>query len=536
MKKLPIGRQHFAGIIQEDLLYVDKTRQIYEMLEAGNLYFLSRPRRFGKSLLVSTLKEIFEGNQGLFKNLYIGEKTNYNWKAYPVLTFNFASYGHKVESLAASLKGELQDIATTYQIQLKKTNLSEQVKELIAGIAQQKGPVALLIDEYDKPLVDFFTEPEKSKKNQDVLRDFFSPLKDLDANGFLRFLFITGVSKFSKVSLFSDLNNLTDLTNKKLAVDLMGITQEELLSNFQAYIKHAASVLKISKPELLKGLKLWYNGYSWDGKTFVYNPFSLLSFFLDSSFKNYWFSTGTPTFLVETIRDKGILPDEIEAKEVDDTFFEKFDVEQLDLHGLLFQTGYLTIKKAERFGFQTFYTLGYPNEEVRQAFTKNLLEVFTRKVPSIVNPALIKIYKSLQKGNTADFIDQLNILLAGISYHLHPKVRKEATKKEKAKAFAAWEGYFHTIVYLICTFLDLYVQTEITKHRGRLDLLVETDAFLYLMEFKLDAPAKDAIAQIKARQYLQSYKNSDKRVFLIGVGFSQEEKNVETWEVEEWER
>ena len=536
MKKLPIGRQHFAGIIQEGLLYVDKTRQIYEMIDAGNLYFLSRPRRFGKTLLLATLKEIFLGNRELFKGLYIGEQTDYSWKEYPVLQFNFAVFGHKIESLAPVLKRELQDLAVAHQVKLAKDSLSEQIKELIIGIAQKKGPVVLLIDEYDKPLVDFFTEPEKAKKNREVLRDFFAPLKDLDANGHLRFLLITGVSKFSKVSLFSDLNNLTDLTTNKIAADLTGITQEELVTNFQPHLNHSAAILEISAEELLEGLRLWYNGYSWDGKTFVYNPFSLLSFFLDSSFKNFWFATGTPTFLVETIRDKGILPEEIEAKEVDDTFFQKFDIENLDLHGLLFQTGYLTIKKTEQFGFLSFYSLGYPNEEVRQAFTKNLLEAFTRKVPSTVHPALIKIYKSLQTGDIAQFIDQIKILLADISYHLHPKIKKDATEKEKAKAFAAWEGYFHTIIYLICTFLNLHVQTETTKYKGRLDLLVETDEFLYLMEFKLDEPAEDAIAQIKTRDYAQSYKNSPKTIFLIGVGFSQEEKNVEAWEVEEWER
>ena len=536
MKKLPIGRQHFAGIIQEGLLYVDKTQQIYELIAEGNLYFLSRPRRFGKSLLVSTLKEIFEGNQDLFKGLYIKEQTNYHWKKHPVLYFNFAKLDTSPDLFEESLLHQLQLHAQTFKLQLVAKGLKAQLVELVIAIAKQQERVVFLVDEYDKPIIDYLTEKEKADKNRTTLKNFFSPLKDLESNGHLRFVFITGVSKFSKVSLFSDLNNLIDLTIKKMAADLTGITQEELITNFQPHLSHAAAELDLAKNVLLKGLKLWYNGYSWTGKTFVYNPFSLLSFFLDNSFQNYWFATGTPTFLVETIRDKGIKPEKIETKEVNPIFFDKFEIENLDLYGLLFQTGYLTIKNVRRKGWQNLYQLSYPNEEVRQAFNNNLLEAFTYKVASTVNDAINKIETALQTGNIAQFIDQLKILFADISYHLHPKNKNKPTAKEAAKTFTAWEGYFHTIIYLICTFLNLYAKTEITKHKGRLDLLVETTAYLYLMEFKLDESAKDAIAQIKSRAYAQSYKNAPKKVLLVGIGFSKEEKNVDTWELEEWVR
>lgn len=536
MKLLPIGRQHFAGIIREGLLYVDKTKQIYEMIATGNLYFLSRPRRFGKSLLLSTLREIFEGNKDLFKGLYIGEQTDYNWKKHPVLHFNFAKLETSPELFEKSLQAELALQGKNFNLQLTAKGLKAQLVELITAISKQQTAVVILIDEYDKPIIDYLTKKEKANQNRTILRKFFSPLKDLEAKGHLRFLFITGVSKFSRVSSFSDLNNLTDLTLDLLSADLVGITQAEVLQYFESHIEHSAQKLGMPKQQLLKGIQLWYDGYSYDGKTFLYNPFSLLNFFRQSEFGNFWFATGTPTFLVETIRNKNIQPSKIENKEVSPAFFDKFEIDNLDLYGLLFQTGYLTIKKRERIGFQSFYTLGYPNEEVRQAFNNNLLEVFTYKVPSTVNPALVLIYKSLQSGNIAQFVDQLKILLADISYHLHPKGKKVAKEKGKAKIFMAWEGYFHTIIYLICTFLNLYVQTEITKHQGRLDLLVETDDFLYLMEFKLDKPAVDAIAQIKSRQYLQAYTNSDKQILLVGIGFSQEEKNVVSWEVEKWKR
>ena len=240
--------------------------------------------------------------------------------------------------------------------------------------------------------------------------------------------------------------------------------------------------------------------------------------------------------MVETIRNNHINPQELETLEVPTIFFDKFSIDNLDIYNLLFQTGYLTIKSTRLRGFQNLYKLDYPNEEVRQSFNHNLLEAFTYKVPSTVSNALVKIELALQTGKVAPFIDQLKILLADISYHLHPKSKKEPNKKEAEKAFAAWEGYFQTIIYLICTFLKLEVQTEITKHKGRLDLIAETGDFLYLMEFKLAEPAKDAIAQIKSRQYAQSYKNSPKKIILIGIGFSKEERNVESWEAEGWER
>jgi len=536
MKKLPIGRQHFAGIIQEGLLYVDKTQEISNMIAEGNLYFLSRPRRFGKSLLIATLEEIFKGNQALFKGLYIKEKTDYAWDAYPVLTFNFANFGHKVETLEIALQGQLQRYAKHYHINLLKPSLSEQVEELLTKISEQHGPIVLLIDEYDKPIIDFITDKKKANKNRTVLRDFFSSLKGVEREGHLRFLFITGVSKFSKVSLFSDLNNLTDLTVHALGSQIVGITQQELLAYFEAHIEATAKTIQVPANKLLEGIKLWYNGYSWDGITTLYNPFSLLSFFLAKSFHNFWFATGTPTFLVETLRNQQVPVHELEQIEVSTSFFDKFSIENLDMNSLLFQTGYLTIQSTRQRGWQNLYKLGYPNEEVRQAFTHNLLEAFTYKVASTVSSSLIKIETALETGNLSLFIEQLKILFADISYHLHPKSKKQPTKKEQAQAFTAWEGYFQTIIYLICTFLNLQVQTEITKHQGRLDLLVETDDFLYLMEFKLDAPADDAIEQIKSRKYITSYKNTPKKILLVGIGFSKEERNVENWEMEEWRR
>lgn len=539
MKGLPTGRQNFKAIIERDLIYVDKTRQIHELISKGNLYFLSRPRRFGKSLLVSIFQYLFKGHKELFENLYIGKQTDYDWTAYPVLKFNFASYGYQVENLEEILQYELQQYAKEFEIEASTVSLSLQFKTLVERIAKKEGkPVVVLIDEYDKPIVDFLTNIEKAKVNQEVLRDFFSPLKDLDAEDHLHFLFVTGVSKFSKVSLFSDLNNLTDLSISPVAHDLLGITHTELLQYFNVYIQDAALQTKRSQEELLQGIKLWYNGYSFDGETQLYNPYSLLNFFEQNRFRNFWFATGTPTFLVKSMRNHQINPMELEKKAVPETFFDKYTLEQLDIVGLLFQTGYLTIKGIKQKRYEIDYILGYPNIEVHKSLVHNLLEAFTYQTSSAVGVALLKMQGALEDGIVDVFVENLKVLLSDISYHLLPKKKRQSAQStpNPQKAFEVWEGYFQTIIYLITAFMGLYVQAEITKHQGRLDLLAETDDFLYIMEFKLDEPAENAIEQIKDRKYNAAYKNSPKTIYLVGIGFSKEERNVETWEVEKWDR
>ena len=298
MKKLPIGLQNFKEIIERGYLYVDKTRQIFDLIDRGKLYFFSRPRRFGKSLTISALYYVFKGEKDLFKGLYIAEKTDYDWEKYPVLEFNFAAYGRRYEDeeLRGMIRRELQRYGQEFGVELPDVSIPEQLRVLIQQISQKHNPVVLLIDEYDKPIIDFVTKPEKARANREVLWQFFAPLKSLDLQGHLRFLFITGVSKFSKVSLFSDLNNLKDLTMKESSVDLVGITQDELLTHFSEHINLAAQRHELSEEELLQDVKSWYNGYSYDGVTTLYNPFSLLSFFDEFRFQNYWFATGTPYF------------------------------------------------------------------------------------------------------------------------------------------------------------------------------------------------------------------------------------------------
>jgi len=358
----------------------------------------------------------------------------------------------------------------------------------------------------------------------------------LDLEGHLHFLFITGVSKFSRVSLFSDLNNLTDLSNDPLSSTLLGITQEELESNFMDYLSLMAAKYKFSITDFLVEVKNWYNGYSFDGETSLYNPYSLLLFLHKQRFDNYWFETGTPTFLVETIRNEYVNPKELERIKVDNYFFNSFSLEHLDIIGLLYQTGYLTIKSANFSIAGSSYILGYPNIEVRHSMIYNLTQAYTYKTKSVVSQAMVRMQEGLQEGNIDVFIQQLKVILSDISHHLHPssRGRRKANKKETEEEtlFKMWEGYFQTIIYLVTSYMDMTVQSGVTKHKGRLDLVAESDDFIYLMEFKLDGNSTNAIEQIKNREYAASYQNATKKVFLVGVNFSKEERNVEDWE---WE-
>lgn len=537
MKELPLNEQNFEVIINEGFLYIDKTPQIYRMIKGGRQYFLSRPRRFGKTLITSILEHLFSGRKELFEGLYIGQEGKWQWKKHAVLSFNFAKLGHAVTNLKSLLKDDLRDKALQFGFELQKGSLSKQVEELIKAISSKHGPVVVLVDEYDKPIIDFLTQHRQAKANRKVLRSFFSSFKDLSKDGHLRFLFITGVSKFNKVSLFSDLNNLTDLTLDPVGYAMVGITNEELHTYLGKHIEYAAQQMDLSKEEVIEGIKRWYDGYSFDGKTFLYNPVSLFNFFRRHYFGNFWFETATPTFLVETIRRRGIKPEDVEGKEVKYDFFSKFTIKRLDIHGLLFQTGYLTIKRTYRKKLAPYYELGYPNEEVRQSFVHNLLETFTFQPASIVSDAMVKMEQALEEGSVKGFIKQLKVLLSDLSYHFMPKgKKKKATTADTERLFRTWEGYFQTIIYLVSSFLNFNVRAEITKHKGRLDLLVESEDFLYLMEFKLDETAKAAIQQIKNRNYNSSYYNSTKTIFLVGVNFSKEKRNVESWKAKELKR
>jgi hypothetical protein len=385
MKKLPLGIQTFSEIIKEDYIYVDKTKHIAELIQSGKYLFLSRPRRFGKSLLVSTLSEIFSGNQALFQGLYIYDKIE--WQTYPVIVidFNAISCGNE-EIFKTSLLSFLDDIATEYEVVLSKIFVKDKFAELIKKIHDKTGQkVVILVDEYDKPIVNYIDDIDRASKNREILRNFFGVLKSSDA--FLRFVFLTGVSKFARVSIFSDLNNLLDLTLSKQFSTLLGYTQNELKSYFAQHIQTLCFELGIKKAPLLAKIKTWYNGYSWNASNKMYNPFSILNLFAMRRFSNYWFATGTPSFLIKLIKQTGRELTEFENKKVSEIVFDSYNLENLNIFALLFQTGYLTITHIDTQDMLTEYTLNYPNFEVKQAFVTYLFESFTNNGLEEIQPA-----------------------------------------------------------------------------------------------------------------------------------------------------
>ncbi|MEW6368462.1 MAG: AAA family ATPase [Acidobacteriota bacterium] len=376
MKKLPLGISTFSDIVRQGRLYVDKTRWIHKLVaEGGKYFFLSRPRRFGKSLLVSTLKEIFEGNRDLFAGLWIHDKLD--WTPNPVIRLDCSAINYDTpDALKSSLVTVLSEIAAGAGLALDAGDYKMALRELILRLSA-RGRVALLVDEYDKPLVDFVDVPEIAAANRDVLRSFYSTIKGCDE--YLQFVLVTGVSKFSRVSLFSGLNNLDDITVDDRFSTLLGWTEDELQATFAEWIDVACERMGIGRDEMIERVREWYNGYSWDGRTFVYNPQSILSLFSKMRFGNFWFETGTPSFLLKMIRQHDVNIGELEAYVTDDSLFETYDVDRMNVPSLLFQSGYLTVKhiKTDVSGARE-YTLSYPNREVRESLLKHILADFSK--------------------------------------------------------------------------------------------------------------------------------------------------------------
>jgi Predicted AAA-ATPase len=369
MKNLPIGIQTLPGIRAKNCVYVDKTRLVHQLATTGKYYFFSRPRRFGKSLLISTLKELYLGNKNLFEGLWI--ENNWDWsKNNPVLHFSFDELDYKKLGLEAVITDELVKWAKHYNVVLTKESVKSQFKELLEEVSKKHGKVALLIDEYDKPIIDFLEKEdvETGKFNRDILREFYGVLKNSDE--LLEIVFITGISKFAKVSLFSHLNNLDDITLAPQYAALTGYTQAELEFYFDDYLQLCVESLQISREELLKQMKIWYNGYSWDGATEVYNPFGTLNFLSKKIFFNHWFSTGSPDFLVKKMRSLTFY--NVENSIVNNRILDTYDIDNLTLIPLLFQTGYLTIKKVDKMTGDM--VLDYPNREVRESMYGFLID------------------------------------------------------------------------------------------------------------------------------------------------------------------
>jgi hypothetical protein len=509
MKNLPIGIQTFSQLIQENYLYVDKTREIYNLIERGGKYFfISRPRRFGKSLMLSTLKEMFSGNETLFNGLWIHDKIQ--WDSFPVIHMDLLKVNSKTPGkLEKSLEKLIRKMAGGFNIE---TDPESDYKDVFADFIEKlaknnKKKVVILIDEYDKPIIDHLDWGDKTtaRENRKILKNFYSVIKGSDEH--LKFVLLTGVSKFSRVSIFSDLNNLDDITLDERYATLMGYTGEELVRYFPTGDSDAGTLAKIKK---------WYNGYSWDGRHFVYNPLSILLYFEKKRFTNYWFSTGTPTFLIDTIKEKEFPVGELEKIEVDDYAFESFDIDNMEVTSLLFQTGYLTIKKKEIIDDETIYYLSYPNKEVRESFLKHLLKGFSEKDFRVSRKYLKQLRTALEQNKLDDFFASIKSFFSSIPYNMFVSGR---------------EAYYHTIIYLLLRLAGVSIYPEIETNTGRLDAVVEEEKTIYIMELKIGTSG-EALNQIKEKRYYQPYLTSGKSIMLVGIGIDPSIRNISDYRSE----
>jgi Predicted AAA-ATPase/PD-(D/E)XK nuclease superfamily len=515
-KYLPIGIQDFRTLRENEYIYVDKTEQIFGLAKLmGASYFLSRPRRFGKSLLVNTFKELFSGSRELFKDLWIEDKWDWS-KMYPVLHFSFDAMSYDSNGLEKAIQYWLKDIAFKNNITLQMEKFDDQFGELIDKMSIEKGKIVILVDEYDKPIIDYleFVKLPNADINRKVLKNFYSVLKYKSDK--IRFLFITGVSKFSKVSVFSDLNQLEDLTLSPESTTLVGYTQNELENYFDNELEATATQLSINRDFLLENMKIWYNGYSWDGISKVYNPFGTLNFLKKKMFHNFWFATGTPTFLLEQIKLKTHF--NFENITVNNLVFEQYDIQNIDLVSLLFQTGYLTVKSVNPMTGD--YVLDYPNKEVRESFYQFVIDGLTNapKTNYYASNSVKELIKAFHNADLNSVREVLNTLLSSLPAE---------TFEEKS------EGLYHGLLHITFKLLGIYVQSEVHSSKGQADSIVITDSHVFIFEFKFNRSTKEALKQIKLKNYADQYRASGKKIVGIGVNFVTKDRAIKGWGVED---
>jgi len=507
MKYLPIGIQTFEKIRNSNYYYVDKTMFV-KKLENGGYYFLSRPRRFGKSLFLDTLKEAFSGNKELFKGLYLYD--NWDWeKKYPVVKISFASGNIRTSDILLDLMtSQVNRISEKEKINLKEKRPSQMFLELIEKLYEKYNQqVVVLIDEYDKPILDAIENIEVARENREILKDFYSVLKGMDP--YLKLAFLTGVSRFSKVSIFSGLNQLQDITLNEEFSTVCGYTQSELESVFEDRLKDFDK----------EKIKVWYNGYSWLGES-VYNPFDILLLFSEKRFRAFWFETGTPTFLIKMfMKNRYYLP-ELENLEVGEEILSNLDVDNIFPENLLFQAGYLTIKEfMEEYGT---YILSYPNLEVRKSFNSSFL-IYVFREPVSVSKTETNIKKAILTKDIDKLKDAIYTFFASIPHDWYRK-----------NDISSYEGFYASIVYALFNGAGLNVIAEDNTNKGQIDLSVFNQDSVYIIEFKVLEDKEEggkALKQIKDKRYYEKYK--DKEVYLIGIEFSKEKKNIVSFE---WER
>ena len=502
LKYLPIDLSTFSTMITGNYLYIDKTEYIYNLFSRGSrLYFLSRPRRFGKSLLISTLKELFSGNRALFKGLWI-DSSDYQWAQHPVIHLDFATIAHNTpQDMEASLSWRLHSIAQDYGITITKTaGVYDQLSDLVKQLAH-KNKVVILIDEYDKPILDHISDVPKAHLMKDAIRGMYDVIKGLDEH--LRAIFVTGVTKFAKTSVFSGMNNLNDISFSEVSAALLGYTQEEVIHYFPEYIQAVADKEHASYDEILATMKLWYNGYRFsESLVKVYNPFSLHYYLSKQKLANYWFQSGTPTFLIHLLKRQYHDIENISNAEIKLEHLGMFELEDIPLIPLLFQTGYLTV--ADYNHKTNKLTLGYPNYEVEESFTKYIVAALSHTTAVVVDNSSSQLIRALNNNDLEKFCSTLQSLLARIPYTL--RINKES--------------YYHSLFQFLMSLLIFEAQSEVITNRGRIDTAIEMDKYIYVFELKVNKDPQEALQQILDTKYYERYTMTGKKIVLVGLVFN----------------
>jgi hypothetical protein len=509
LKKLPIGIQTFSKIIEGDYIYVDKTKEVLELIENYSYVFLSRPRRFGKSLFLDTLKELFEGNKKLFEGLYIYDKWNWDEK-YPVIKISWDGKNRTIKDLESTLRETLLENQRRLGIECDDDlDLVICFRRLITQASEKYNQkVVVLIDEYDKPILDVLDNIEQAKEHREYLKGLYSVLKGVDAH--IKFAFLTGVSKFSKASIFSGLNMLTDISLNPKFGNICGYTQNDIETTFRPYFENVD----------MEKVKRWYNGYNFL-KDNVYNPFDILQFISNEFvFDNYWFESGTPSFLIKLIKEKDYFLPNLTNLVVDKKILSSFDVENIDLEVILYQSGYLTIQEVIDTGRSIEYRLRVPNLEVQISLNDYILRYLFHYKESPSNQNLT--FKALFNADLNIVRDNLISLFASIPYY-------NFTNNE----MKLHEGFYASVIYSYLASLGFRIVGEDVTNKGRIDLTLFVEDKVYIFEFKVDGKKGEALNQIKERKYSEKYLNEGKQIYLIGIEFSSEEKNITNFE---WEK
>ncbi|MEO5003711.1 ATP-binding protein [Bacteroides ovatus] len=514
-KIYPIGIQNFEKIRTDGYFYIDKTALIYQMVKTGSYYFLSRPRRFGKSLLISTLEAYFLGKKELFEGLAM-EKLEKDWITYPIfhMDLNTEKYDTR-ESLDSILNFTLEKWEQQYGTAPSETTFALRFRGLIERAYKQTGQrVVILIDEYDKPMLQAIGNEGLQKEFRNTMKAFYSVLKTMD--GCIQFAFLTGVTKFGKVSVFSDLNNLDDISMRNQYIDICGVSEKELHDNLEIELHELADIKGVSYHEICDKLREYYDGYHFTHNSIgIYNPFSLLNTFKYKEFGSYWFETGTPTYLVELLKKHHYDLRRMAHEETSISVLNSIDSASDNPIPVIYQSGYLTIKGYdEEFGI---YSLGFPNREVEEGFIKFLLPFYANTNAVESEFEIQKFVREIRIGDYDSFFRRLRSFFADTPYELIRDL----------------ELHYQNVLFIVFKLVGFYVKAEYHTSEGRIDLVLQTDKFVYVIEFKLDGTAEDALRQINEKHYALPFEaGGNRRLFKIGVNFNAKMRNIEKWIVE----